>query len=91
MMGVQKLLTAVGASDLGAQIGATADEVAFHRTKFIIRGVLYLAILVYLFRQRVLSYFGVVKESPAKALLKLAAAVGLGVLIWSLGTVLAGV
>ncbi|HVG07014.1 MAG TPA: hypothetical protein VNM67_04865 [Thermoanaerobaculia bacterium] len=90
MMGVNTLLTAVTIGDLAANLGVSSIEVTPHRVKFLVRGLLYFAILFYLFRPRVLEFFGVGSESRGPAFLKLVGAVGVGVVIWWIGGYFAG-
>jgi len=90
MMSVQTLLTALTVGDIAAQMGASPAEVAPHRIKFLIRGVLYLAILAYLFKSNVLHFFCVGAQPRGRTFLKLGAAVVVGILVWSIGGLLVG-
>lgn len=90
MMGARTFLAAVMVGDIASKVGASPGAVAPRRITLLVRGVLYLAILAYLFKPNVLEFFRIGSQSRGRTLLRLAGAVAVGVALWSLGGLLSG-
>jgi len=89
MMGARAFLAAVMVGDIASKVGASAATVGPRRITLLVRGVLYLAILAYLFKPNVLEFFRIGSQSRGRILLSVIGAVAAGIALWSLGGLLA--
>ena len=89
ILAVENFVKALTVGDTAAELGATSTDVTPLRIKFIGRTAVNLGLVAYMFRERVLRFYGIETESRRRTILRLAGAVAAAMVIYLIGILLA--
>ena len=89
ILAVDNLAKAFTVGDVAAELGATSTDVTPFRIKFVARSAFNLGIVAYMFRERVLRFYGIETERRKRTFLVLAGAVAAAIVIYLIGILLA--